>query len=1127
MRYVALLLLVLSTTWASMGAESPLFTYAEHSCLQSGKWIKISVDKSGVHKLTFQQLQSMGLEQPQHVKVFGYGGAPLPETFTQDVHFIDDLPEIPIYMELGADGIFNEGDYLLFYAQGPVKINYDSQKNVYQHVQNPYSTKGYYFLTTDCGTGKRIALQQEQASGNDTLHIRQSYNYFYHEKELINLLESGREWYGESFTNSSKTRKFTFDIPSLASPNLEVNTAYVGCGSGTHQLQMTIGDTSHDLLVHGSANSHVTGTKGQFKKTFSYHGSSKVAVQCTYQTSYTSTAYLDYIGIAAYQQLTTANQSETPIFFPHQHANDLLARYTLYNTKPQVKIWEVTQHTQPSEIAHTQQNDSLYFVAKHQDARHFIAVDTKGTFPSPDYVSTIDNQDLHSWQNIDMVIICPDEYLSEADRLARHHRDHDGLVVKTVTPQLIYNEFSSGTPDVTAYRLLMKMLYDKATNDEQKPKHLLFMGNAFYDNRGLKHAQPSLLSYQSTESLNSIKSYVSDDYYALLDDNEGKRIEAGTMDIGVGRLPVSSTEEAKQCVDKIIRYTTQSQQGTWRNSFTFLADDEDGNVHMSQANALTETLMELNAAYSPKKIWLDAYPLQQNATGATYPGAKEEVLRKLQEGTLVFTYVGHGGPHTLTSEQTITRADIAYMSNSNLGLWITATCDFSRYDNYDRSAGMEVVLNPNGGGIASFTTTRVVYSSSNNALAQSIYNELVPKEGESKPTLGAILRKAKNNLAGDANKLNFCLLGDPAITLQYPQQTIITDSINGVHPSKANLPALGLITIHASVRNEQNEVDTDFNGTAYVTLYDKAESMQTLAGKGNPPFQYTDYSNQLFSGQVAVIDGKIAFTFMVPKDINYSMGNGRITYYAIRNDMPQDAHGYNQDFTVGGNSSDYDPAQTGPAMRLYINSPYFTEGQKVNNQPILYAHLYDEYGINTIGAGIGHDIILKSSHRPNESINLNAYYQSSLNDYKNGVIRYPLGELPDGEYTLELKAWNLQNVSSTKSIHFVVEKGLAPSIDQFTIYPNPVKEQATLSIQYDRPSDTGKIEFFVYDLVGQCHWKSDQVLQTADGLYTTTWHLDTPNGIYLKPGLYLASVRITASDGTTQQKTKKIIVAAQ
>lgn len=1125
MKYLTLLLLFIGSFWTGVLA-SPIFDYAEHSQLQSGNWVKISVAQSGVHKLTYQQLQNMGLQQVENIKVYGYGGAMLPEVFSASSSFIDDLPQVPIYIETGADGIFNENDYILFYAQGPIQVNYNNTLKKYQHTQNPYSTLGYYFLTTQGEAAKRISLKPQE-SGNDTLKIRQSYNYFYHEKEMVNLLESGRQWYGEEFNKSTKSKRFSFSIPNLASNELDVDVAYVGCEPGYNHLQVSIGENSETFSIYNTGNTRIAGVWDDFYRTFTYQGTEKITVQCTCQPTGNNKAYLDYLAISAYQQLTTEKQSEVPVFFPSGHDNNRIAQYGIYNSSSSVQIWEITQVNHPEQIPTLQKGDSLYFVAKHDAQRRFIAVNTQGTFPTPTFVSAVDNQDLHSYQNVDLVIISPQEYLQEAERLARHHRDHDGMVVKTVTPQAIYNEFSSGTPDATAYRRFVKMLYDKADSSGQKPRNLLFIGCAYYDNRGIKHPVPELLSYQSKESLYSLNSYTSDDYFTLLDNNEGKAIEKESIDIGVGRLPVSNLNEAKICVDKIIRYATQSANSDWRNQFTFLADDEDSNTHMLQANALADTLMRINSSYIPHKIWLDAYPLQQNATGATYPKAKEEVLRQIQEGTLVFTYVGHGSPYTLSSEQTITKADIAYMNNSNLGLWITATCDFSRYDNYERSAGMEVVLNPNGGGIASFTTTRVAFSSSNNKLAQAVYHELIPQANAEKPTLGDVVRNSKNKLLGDTNKLNFCLLGDPALTLQYPQQKIVTDSINGMIPAQANLPALGLITIKASVRDEQNLVDTDFQGTAHITLYDKAENLQTLSGKGNNPFTYTDYQNKLFSGKVDIIDGQLEFTFMVPKDINYSTGPGRIIYYASHEDGIRNAHGYNHDFSIGGNSGDIETSPEGPIMRLYINTPQFVSGQKVNDSPVFYAHLYDPYGINTVGAGIGHDITLRMSSNPKEVINLNAFYESSLNDYKNGMIRYPLGNLPEGEYTLELKSWNLQNVSSTASIHFVVEKGLKPTIEEFSIFPNPVKEEATLTVAYDRPGDNTQIEFFIYDLVGQCHWQSGQAVKTTDGKYTATWHVNTQNGIYLKPGLYLATVRVTTSEGTFMQNTKKIMVVSQ
>ncbi len=1122
---IYLLFALLAFCYASLHAKG-LFTYAEHSVLQQGNWVKIAVKASGVHKLTYQDLLSMGFASPEKVRVYGYGGAMLAEHFKANARIADDLPEVPMHIEKGSDGIFGKDDYLLFYAQGPNTVTYNTATKAFQVQQHPYSKLGYYFLTDQDGDALPIG-QQPPVQGIDTLRINTSYNYWWHENEQYNLLESGREWYGEQFTTSTKSRTFSATLSFLADPNIHFSMRAVGTGDGTQYLHVTMDDNTADLYMYNSSGSHQVGVAGSIAENFTYNGSSKASIKVTYPSSYSGqTAYIDYIGIT-YQQQLQLTSDELSIFYPNKHANSRIAHYSIATQANDILVWDITNPYAPVSLPYQQQADSLHFYAEHSSQRQFVAFSSKGSFPTPTFVAQVAPQDLHSWGNTDMVIISPEAYVEQAERLARHHRQHDGLTVSVVTPDAIYNEFSSGTPDASAYRWLMKMLYDRAESEATQPKHLLFLGVAYYDNKGIKHEVPSLLSYQSKESLNKSSSYITDDYFGLLEDGEGSRIESGTLDIGIGRLPVSSAKEAQQCIDKIINYVQNSSYGTWRNTFTFLADDEDSNLHVRQANVLADSLLRYNAAFSAQKIWLDAYPMEQNATGATYPQAKEAVLRQIKEGTLVFTYVGHGSPQTLTSELTISKSDIAYMNNTNLGLWVTATCDFSRFDNYERSAGMEVVLNPNGGGIASFTTTRVVFSSSNFNLTQSIYKSLVPKKGEPKLALGDIVKFSKNRLVGDRNKLNFCLLGDPAITLHYPQWNVSTDSINGIDPKDAELGALALVTINASVRDENNELIEDYQGAAHVTLYDKSEELHTLASKGDESFAYQDYINKLFSGKVAINDGKMQFTFMVPKDINYALGKGRLTYYIVDDPAFTDGQGFCHDFTVGGHSSYVDPSETGPSIRMYINSPAFVNGQQVNNQPILFAHLSDLFGINTVGAGIGHDLTLRYANKPNETINLNAYYESSLNDYKNGVIRYPLGNLAEGTYSLELKAWNLQNISSTASIQFVVKDNLAPKIDHFNIFPNPIKNQATLSVQYDRPDDIGQIEFFIYDLAGRLCWQSSEVLQTAEGYYNTTLVLNEAGGCELLGGLYLAKVKITTSQGTSTENTQKIIVLTQ
>ena len=518
----------------------------------------------------------------------------------------------------------------------------------------------------------------------------------------------------------------------------------------------------------------------------------------------------------------------------------------------------------------------------------------------------------------------------------------------------------------------------------------------------------------------------------------------------------------------------------------------------------------------------------QSASGSTYPEAKENIWRYLNDGVLLFNYTGHGSTNSLTGELMITKADIISMKNSNLAVWITATCDFSKFDDYERSAGMELILNPKGGAVASLTTTRSVYSSSNLALVQAAYRYLLPSKEDTETSnilsIGEIMKNAKISLGADKNKLSFTLLGDPIIKLFYPDNIVITDSINSQLPEDAQIMALGLTTIKAHVE-KNNEIRSDFNGTALVTLYDKKENQQTLGQGNNTPFDFEDYSSIIFSGEVPVVNGQIEVTFMVPKDINYKVGNGRLTYFIINEEGDENGHGYCQNFTIGETDPDAPITADGPVSKAYINTPNFVNGQEVDNTPIFYAHLWDEFGINTIGTGIGHDIILKLNNDPNQTYVLNDYYTASLGDYKSGTVKFNLPKLSDGEYTLFFRAWSLQNISTTNELNFVVKSDTPATVEEFTIYPTPATEYVNFYLKYDRPEDIIDIEFSVIDLAGKTLWRSTEEYISKDAVYTSRWNFASsrPAG----NGIFIAKVKITTSEGAITHYAKKIIINAQ
>lgn len=1107
--------------------------YAEHSVLKDGNWIKISVAETGIHKITYQQLKDMGITNPANVHIHGYGGAILDENFASGLdEYIDDLPENAIYFHKGADGIFNENDYILFYAQGPVKIHYNESKERLEHTMNPYSNYGYYFITENSTPEKNIS-NAEYDLPPIPITVDYTLNYYYLDKEDINLIKSGRMWIGDKFTSKDTKKSYNFYIPNrIKDESINLNMKLIGVSTVNNEIKINI-NSEKTLYSSLSAisDSHQSGNASTVNSNIKLDNSNdniKLDLDFIYNSK-SAEAYLDFIGINAHRELITDGSEPFSIYYPGEYYPYITANYEIKSSNDGLVFWEITNPQEIKNVVPKKTKTGYKISTPYDIERRFLAFDPNNNYPSIVSFENVNNQDLHSLENIDVIIISDNKLVNAAEELGKFHKTNDGLSYKVLTVEPLYNEFSSGTPDITAYRMFLKMLYDKAGEDEDKrPKFLVIFGPSSYDNRGINNQKYDILSFQAKESLNTIYSYVTDDYLGFLNDTEGGYIESGKLDISIGRIPAYTEEEAMDYVKKVKNYVNSKNKESWSNNIVFVGDDGDNNLHIKQVNQLVDSVYSKYPAFSPKKLFLDSYKMVQVASGATFPEAKSEIWRYLNEGVLIFNYTGHGSTSTLTSELMITKTDIVNMRNTNLAVWVTATCDFSRYDDYERSAGMELILNPKGGAIASLSTTRSVFSASNLTLVRAAYEYLLPTEEDIENnnilSIGEIMKKAKISLGADKNKLSFLLMGDPMVKLFYPENVVITDSINSTTAEDAQIMALGLTTIKAHVE-KHNEKRTDFNGTALVTLYDKKEKLETLGQGSNTPFEYEDYSSVIFSGQFPVVNGEIEITFMVPKDINYKVGNGRLTYFVINEDGTENGHGYNQDFTIGETDPDAPTSTNEPISKVYINTPNFVNGQVVDNTPIFYAHLWDELGINTIGTGIGHDIILKLNNDPNQTYNLNKYYTASLGDYRSGSIKYNLPKLEDGEYTLLFKAWSLQNISTTSELNFIVKSDSPAIVEEFTIYPTPATDYVDFYLKYDRPEDVIDIEFSVIDLVGKTLWRSTVEHISNDAIYTSRWNFLSarPSG----NGIFIAKVTITTAEGAITNYSKKIIINAQ
>lgn len=763
---------------------------------------------------------------------------------------------------------------------------------------------------------------------------------------------------------------------------------------------------------------------------------------------------------------------------------------------------------------------------------------TKSAFPIPEYVSNISNQNHHADKQADMVIIIPTsgKLLEQAERLKEFHETHDSLSVNIVKADELYNEFSSGTPDANAYRKYLKMLYDRASTTAGAPKYLLLFGDGVWDNRMLTADTKTydkddyLLCYESENSFNSITCYVDDGFYTLLDDGEGGDPQRkDTPDISVGRFPVTSAAEAKIMVDKTINYVTNENAGAWQNTMMFMGDDGNQNLHMDDANNAADMMAEKYPNYLIKKVIWDAYKRETSTTGNTYPDVTKIIKQQQATGALIMDYAGHGSEIKISHESVLGLNDFATFNNKALPLWITASCDIMPFDGTTATIGEAAVLNENGGAVAFFGTTRTVYAQYNKVLNMAYLNYVLDYTGGKANTIGDAQRLAKTEMITTGkdlttNKLQYSLLGDPAISLIKPSQNIVVDSINGISTLSSTLPIFkggSIAKISGHVENA-----TSLTGIITATVRDSRELVTCRLNdptQADSAFQYYDRTKVLYNGSDSVRAGKFAFSFAVPKDINYSDGTGLINLYAVNSDRSITANGHSDHFKVGGSDVAANDS-IGPAIYCYLNSPSFENGGNVNTTPYFVAQIKDENGINVTGSGIGHNLELIIDGKATMTYNLNDNFSYDFGTYKSGTTYYNIPELTEGRHKLQFRSWDILNNSSTAQLDFNVVNRLEPNLFGVSLSNNPATTTTTFIVNHDRTGSDMDVQIEVFDMSGRILWKHSETAIPTSSVYTVTWDLCTDGGNRLHTGVYLYRVKISSEGSSKVSKSHKLIV---
>ncbi|MCR5180810.1 MAG: type IX secretion system sortase PorU [Bacteroidaceae bacterium] len=1106
--------------------------WASHSVLASGKWAKVSLTEDGIYHLTNSQLRSMGFSNPQNIRVYGYGGH-LQETLIEADSDWDDLCEVALLPV--ADGY-------LFHANGLVHW-----KNG-QHVVNHYARTATYFITEAATAATAIGeLEVESASEEATEITTCMAGACYNPQEYA-WYQGGRQLYENYDYAAGNARNYQLDLPIYPTDEeATLRIAFTASNATATEVQPYFnGAALTSFTINALATEYFAAVENIQKLTVDAPlNSSTIRITTTSGQH----ARLNYVELSYTGQLKLdANRPYIQFSHTNDGSAEVLCIEVAEGQTPEV--WRLEENRSPAcRLAATESNKDgkrILRVAIPADAEshRYTIFDSSApsVFPQPTSGEAVANQDLHATDSVDMVIITPASGIfdTQAQRLAAVHEELDSLRIAVVRADCIYNEFSSGTPDATAYRRYLKMLYDRGLTNGTAPRYLLLFGDCAWDNRMLtatwRTSDPAnfLLCYESENSLHDINSYVMEDYFGLLDDGEGGSLLRDKCDLGIGRFPIRTQKEATALVDKTIRYLRSEEAGNWKNIVCFMGDDGDSNLHEQMADDVANQVATAHPELEVRKVIWDAYTRESTASGFRYPEVTQIIKKQMEEGALMMNYTGHASTYTLSHEQVLRVENFADFTAPRPPLWVTAACDVMPFDTQKENFGETALLNETGAAIAFYGTTRTVLAGENATLNKAYCAAIFGTDEEGRGNrLGDAGRIAKVNVieAGQlgVNKLHYALLGDPALRLGSLTSRVVLDSINGTAvaelPEDFTLHAGGIARLAGHVAGADGQQLDSFSGSLSVRLYDSQNTIvcNKYDNESDAAFTFQTYDKILYNGEDSVRSGRFALSCPIPLDINYSNAAGRLLFYALSSDKRTEANGYSHDFLLGGTEEGLDDTE-GPVIWATLGGEDFQDGDVVGATPYFQATLEDESGINSSGNGVGHDLELVVDSDATRTYILNDYFVNEIGDYRRGTVAYSLPQLEAGEHELTFRAWDMLNNPSTATLHFVVDPKKAMHLTELSVSNNPARTSTQFLLTYDRPGSTCSFTIEVFDFTGRVVWSYSTTGSSATGFYAIPWGLSTNTGCPVHTGIYLYRARVRCDESEEATKAQKLII---
>ena len=1113
------------------------FAQVSNSVLSSGNWFQFSVDTTGVFKIDRNLLQQIGVStngvNPKKIHIYGNGGQMLPD-LNSDFRY-DDLQENAIFISGENDGSFDSNDFILFYAKGPHDWEVNTNNATATHRQNIFSDKAYYFITVNEVDGKRIS-QKAPITANATSQITVFDDYTFYEKDEKSILAVGTEWFFYEDFNIENTQEFSIPFPN-AVPNQNINVTVRSVFNSSTAASMAVKLNNQDLYsinYNGLSAASLTKAQALERSANALNSSENIKISITYSNSGnpSANAFLDYIEIVGKKQLRFSDFQFGFRSFEQANASGVV-EYQIENGQTAFQVWDVTDYINPQAI--TNQSTANNFTFKDVGAQFKeYSILHENDFYIPERVenANIKNQNLHAVKDINYMIITNNELSGQAQRLATYHETNSNLTTKVVLLDEIYNEFSSGSKDITGIRDFIKHVYNTNSSTETKLQYVCFFGDGSYDYKDRIQGNNNIVPVKlSGISFNLASSWVTDDFFVMLDDNEGTMSTSHTIDVISSRIPVSTIPEATIIVDKILSYYDKEAIGDWRNTVTLLADDiddisSDRNLQ-SGVEIIADEITEKKPIFNINKIYADAFVQQNSSGGERYPDVNRAITNAIEKGTLVFDYFGHGGEDGFAAERILDVPQIQALNNKNtLPLFITITCDFSRFDNPNRITAGELFFKSKTGGAASMiTTTREVFISTGQRFNEELIRILLAFNNEDY-TIAEALMKTKNGFSS-SQKFFIYSFGDPAMKLAVPKPNVRITKMNDVAVTQSldTIKALSKIKFEGVITDDSNTILTDFNGTLSTTIFDKSIDKNTLDNDGFGVVNTFDaQESKLFRGKSTVTNGAFSFDFIVPKDVKIAFGKGKLSFYAENGEI--DKAGSNFEVIVGGINENAPEDTVGPEIQLFMNDESFIDGGNTNTSPNLIASLSDMSGINTSITAVDHDIVGILDGDTANPIILNDFYQTELDDFTNGKVTYTLRDLEVGPHTLQLKAWDTYNNSSETTLNFVVVSDAILNLENVLNYPNPFVNYTEFWFNHNKPNEPLEVQVQIFTVSGKLVKTINKNVQTTGNLSRNiTWNGLDDFGNKIGKGVYVYKLKVKSTvNNLVSEKYEKLVI---